>query len=202
MIWWTEYNRTGDEILGRSVGKILAARFPLCHRDIAGRFDETGKLPKGDKTTFKDMANGVPGLEVRLPLLFSEGVGKGRITLNEFVALTATNHARMYGLADRKGTVAVGVDADFALWDTEREVTLAASMMHDNVGYTPYEGKIVKGWPVTVVSRGRVVVENGALHAARGSGKFIPRGVPGPLSEAHRPAPGAGVLKSLLGLAH
>jgi dihydropyrimidinase len=59
------------------------------------RFDETGKLPKGDKTTFKNMANGLPGLEVRLPLLFSEGVGKGRITLNEFVALTATNHARM-----------------------------------------------------------------------------------------------------------
>jgi dihydropyrimidinase len=164
------------------------------------RFDETGKLPKGDKTTFKDMANGVPGLEVRLPLLFSEGVGKGRITLNEFVALTATNHARMYGLADRKGTVAVGADADLAIWDTERNVTLTATIMHDNVGYTPYEGRVVKGWPVTVVSRGRVVIEGGALHAARGSGQFVPRGVPGPVSLAHKPSPGTGMLKSLLGL--
>jgi dihydropyrimidinase len=164
------------------------------------RFDETGKLPKGDKTTFKDMANGVPGLEVRLPLLFSEGVGKGRITLNEFVALTATNHARMYGLADRKGTVAVGADADLAIWDAERNVTLTAGMMHDNVGYTPYEGRVVKGWPVTVVSRGRVVIERGMLHAARGSGQFVPRGVPGPVSLARKPSPGAGMLKSLLGL--
>jgi dihydropyrimidinase len=147
------------------------------------------------------MANGVPGLEVRLPLLFSEGVGKGRITLNEFVALTATNHARIYGLSDRKGTVAVGVDADIAIWDAQRSVTLTASMMHDNVGYTPYEGRVVKGWPVTVVSRGRVVIEGGTLHAARGSGEFLPRGVPGPLSAVHKPERGAGILKSLLGLA-
>jgi dihydropyrimidinase len=71
--------------------------------------------------------------------------------------------------------------------------------MHDNVGYTPYEGRVVKGWPVTVVSRGRVVIEGGALHAARGSGRFVPRGVPGPVSLARKPSPG-GMLKSLLGL--
>jgi dihydropyrimidinase len=81
----------------------------------------------------------------------------------------ATNHARMYGLTDRKGTVAAGADADLAIWDAKRNVTLSAGMMHDNVGYTPYEGRVVKGWPVTVVSRGRVVIEGGALHAARGS---------------------------------
>ena len=160
------------------------------------RFDETGKLPKGDKTTFKEMANGVPGLEVRLPLLFSEG----GITLNEFVALTATNHARMYGLAERKGTIGVGADADLCIWDADREVTLTAAMMHDNVGYTPYEGRTLRGWPVTVVSRGRVVVENGKLNAERGSGQFIPRGVPGPLNLAHKPSAGTGVFKSLLGL--
>ena len=164
------------------------------------RFDETGKLPKGDKTTFKEMANGVPGLEVRLPLLFSEGVGKGRITLNEFVALTATNHARMYGLAERKGTIGVGADADLCIWDADREVTLTAAMMHDNVGYTPYEGRTIRGWPVTVVSRGRVVVEDGKLNAERGSGQFIARGVPGPLNLSHKPAAGSGVFKSLLGL--
>ncbi len=165
------------------------------------RFDETGKLPKGDQTTFKEMANGVPGLEVRLPLLFSEGVGKGRITLNEFVALTATNHARMYGFADRKGSIAVGLDADFAIWDAAKQVTLSAAMMHDNVGYTPYEGKAICGWPVTVVSRGRVIVEGGRLNAARGSGQFIARGVPGPLDVARKAAAGMGLFKSLLGMA-
>ena len=72
------------------------------------RFNEGGKMPKGDKTTFKEMANGVPGLEIRLPLLFSEGVQKGRISLQQFVALTSTNHARLYGLYPRKGTIAVG----------------------------------------------------------------------------------------------
>jgi dihydropyrimidinase len=142
------------------------------------RFDESGKLPKGDKTNFKEMANGVPGLEIRLPLLFSEGVGKRRLTLAEFVALTAENHARMYGLFPRKGTIAVGSDADLAIWDPEREVTIAAARLHDKVGYTPYEGRTVKGWPVTVISRGRVVVDDGRLAAERGSGQFLPCAAP------------------------
>jgi dihydropyrimidinase len=161
------------------------------------RFDETGKLPKGADTTFKDMANGVPGLQVRLPLLFSEGVGKGRITLNEFVALTATNHARIYGLAPRKGTLAVGADADIAIWEPELQVTLTAAMMKDNVGYTPYEGRTVKGWPTTVISRGRIVVEGGELKVARGSGEFVPRGVPEPVATARG---GSGSTRNLLGL--
>jgi dihydropyrimidinase len=172
--------------------------FQVCSSDHAPyRFDETGKLPHGDRTTFKEMANGVPGLQVRLPLLFSEGVGKGRLSLNEFVALTATNHARMYGLAPRKGTIAVGADADLALWEPEREVTLTASMMKDNAGYTPYEGMHVTGWPTTVVSRGRIVVEGGELKVARGSGEFIPRGVPEPVRVAARDA--AAVRPGLLG---
>jgi dihydropyrimidinase len=163
------------------------------------RFDETGKLPQGPSTTFKDMANGVPGLQVRLPLLFSEGVGKGRITLNEFVALTATNHARMYGLAPRKGTIAVGADADLAIWEPEKQVTLTAAMMKDNVGYTPYEGMTVTGWPTTVVGRGRVVVEGGELRVSRGTGEFIPRGEPEPVATARSSGGGAGLLRGLLG---
>jgi dihydropyrimidinase len=138
------------------------------------RYDETGKLPKGDKTTFKDTANGVPGIELRVPLLFSEGVGKGRIDLNRFVALTATNHAKLYGLYPKKGTIAVGSDADIAIWDPERRVTVRAADIHDNVGYTPYEGKQITGWPVTVLSRGRVVVDGGKLQVERGSGNFLP----------------------------
>src|SRR5207253_5132970 len=146
-------------------------------------FDASGKLPRGDKTTFKEIANGVPGIELRLPLLFSEGVGQGRLDLNAFVALTATNHAKLYGLYPKKGTIAVGSDADIAIWDPERETTVTAGILHDNVGYTPYEGRRLRGWPVTVLSRGRIVVENGTLAAARGSGTFLPCA----LSEAARP---------------
>jgi dihydropyrimidinase len=147
------------------------------------RFDASGKLPKGDKTTFKEIANGVPGIELRLPLLFSGGVGRGRLDLNAFVALTATNHAKLYGLYPKKGTIAVGSDADIAIWDPERETTINAGMLHDNVGYTPYEGRRVHGWPVTVLSRGRVVIEDGKLAAARGGGAFLPCA----LSEAAKP---------------
>ena len=147
------------------------------------RFDASGKLPKGERTTFPEIANGVPGIELRLPLLFSEGVGQGRLDLNAFVALTATNHAKLYGLYPRKGTIAVGSDADITIWDPEREVEVSAGMLHDNVGYTPYEGRGLRGWPVTVLSRGRIVVEDGNLNAARGSGAFLPCA----LSEAARP---------------
>ncbi|HEU0216310.1 MAG TPA: dihydropyrimidinase [Stellaceae bacterium] len=138
------------------------------------RYDETGKLLKGDKTTFKDTANGVPGIELRVPLLFSAGVKTGRLDLNRFVALTATNHARLYGLYPKKGTIAVGSDADICIWDPDREVHVTAGMLHDNTGYTPYEGQHIHGWPVTVISRGRVVIEDGALKAERGSGNFLP----------------------------
>jgi dihydropyrimidinase len=137
------------------------------------QFNEGGKIPKGLKTTFKEMANGVPGLELRLPLLFSEGVQKGRIDLHQFVALSATNHAKLYGLYPRKGTIAVGSDADLAIWDDKKDITVRWADLHDNVGYTPYEGRRITGWPVTVISRGRVVVENGTLNAEKGSGQFL-----------------------------
>ena len=146
------------------------------------KFDETAKIPRGDDTTFKEMANGVPGIEMRMPILFSEGVLKGRLTLNQFVALTATNHARMYGLYPKKGTIAVGSDADVAIWNPAIEKRIDYSMMHDAVGYTPYEGHVYKGWPEIVTSRGRIVVEDGKLQVARGSGQFIVRGAPEPIA--------------------
>ena len=138
------------------------------------RFDETGKLKAGPNPSFKEIANGVPGIELRLPMLFSEGVGKGRIDIHRFVDITSTAHAKIYGLYPRKGTIAVGTDADMAIWDPERKVTVTADMLHDNTGYTPYEGMELTGWPVQVVSRGRVVVEDGELHAEQGSGIFQP----------------------------
>ena len=153
------------------------------------KFDATGKLPKGDKTTFKEIANGLPGIELRLPLLFSEGVQKGQLDLNQFVALTATNHAKLYGIYPRKGTIAVGSDADIAIWDPAREITVSQPMLHDNVGYTPYEGRHLHGWPVTVLSRGRVIVEDGKLAAARGSGQFLPCALSDYAKPLGRPTP-------------
>ena len=139
------------------------------------RMDATGKLPNGEKTTFKEMANGVPGIELRLPLLFTFGFKAGRITLNEFVALTSTRHAQTYGLYPLKGMIAVGSDADIAIWDPDKRVKITKDLVHDNTGYTPYEGRDLTGWPVTVLSRGEVIVENGKLNAERGRGRFIAR---------------------------
>ncbi|HSU21943.1 MAG TPA: amidohydrolase family protein, partial [Variovorax sp.] len=164
------------------------------------RFDASGKLPRGDATTFKEMANGVPGIELRLPLLFSEGVMGGRLSIEAFVALTSTNHARMYGLAPRKGAIAVGADADFALWNPERRVAVTASMLHDNAGYTPYEGRVLQGWPEQVYSRGRCVVRDGALQVERGSGRYVARGRPEPLRERPAASPERGRFSDLVGL--
>jgi dihydropyrimidinase len=158
---------------------LLNGTFQVFSSDHAPyRFDESGKLPKGDKTTFKEMANGMPGIELRMPLLFSAAVATGRMDLNQFVALTATNHAKLYGMYPRKGTIAVGSDADITIWDPEREVTVSSAMLHDNVGYTPYEGRRLNGWPIVVLNRGRIIVEEGTLKAERGSGCFLPCAFP------------------------
>ncbi|MFA6966019.1 dihydropyrimidinase [Bosea sp. (in: a-proteobacteria)] len=136
--------------------------------------DPAGKLiPKG-KTSFRWVPNGIPGVETRLPILFSEGVGKGRITLNQFVALSATNHAKTYGLT-KKGSIAIGMDADIAIWDPRREVTISQSLLHHGSDYTPYEGIQVTGWPVTTILRGQVVVRDGNLVGKPGQGGHVAR---------------------------
>lgn len=147
------------------------------------RFDETGKFYAGPKANFTQFANGIPGIELRMPLLFSEGVSKGRIDLHQFVALTSTNPAKIYGLYPRKGSITIGGDADIAIWDPNKEVTVTYDILHDACGYTPYEGMHVKGWPITVLSRGRIAVQNGKLHVERGSGQFLKR----ELSSAAKP---------------
>lgn len=142
------------------------------------RFDESGKLSQGRDVPFTKIANGVPGLEVRMPLLFSEGVLDGRIDIHQFVELTSTRAAKMYGMYPQKGSLSVGADADLVIWDEKREVTIRWEDLHDNVGYTPYEGRKITGWPETVISRGRIIVEDGNLYAERGSGQLIPRSKP------------------------
>jgi dihydropyrimidinase len=139
------------------------------------RFDASGKLAKGPNPDFKQIANGIPGIELRLPLLFSEGVGKGRIDLEHFVALCCTNPAKIYGLHPNKGTIAIGSDADLALWDPDKTVEVTDATTHDAVDYCPYAGMTLTGWPVTVISRGEVIVDGGDLLAERGRGRFLPR---------------------------
>src|SRR5690606_21446799 len=103
---------------------------------------------------FKQIANGMPGIALRLPLLFSEGVAKGRITLQQFVALGSTNAAKLYGMHPSKGSLAIGADADISIWDPGETRTVRVEDQHDAMDYTPFEGMELKGWPVTVLSRG------------------------------------------------
>ena len=135
-----------------------------------------GKKVNGADANFRDIPNGVPGLAARLPIMFSEGVAKGRIDLNTFVRLTATNPAKMFGLYPRKGSIAPGFDADLVLWDPARKTTLSNPLMQHVIDYTPYEGLELTGWPVATLRRGVVVMRDGKVQAEPGSGQFLARG--------------------------
>jgi dihydropyrimidinase len=154
---------------------LQAGTFSVFSSDHAPyRYDKSGKLANGPAATFKQIANGMPGIGLRLPLLFSEGVNAGRITLQQFVALSASNAAKLYGLT-QKGSIAIGLDADIAIWDPEETRTVTAEDQHDNMDYTPFEGWTVKGWPVAVLSRGKRVIEGGKLLAEPGQGQYVTR---------------------------
>lgn len=158
---------------------LQAGTFSVFSSDHAPyRFDESGKLAKGPNASFKQIANGMPGIALRLPLLFSEGVRAGRITLNQFVALGSTNAAKLYGMHPEKGTIAIGSDADIAIWDPEETRSVTIEDQHDNMDYTPFEGRQITGWPVTVLSRGETVMDGGKLVAKPGRGRFIARRPP------------------------
>ncbi|SAK44981.1 phenylhydantoinase [Caballeronia hypogeia] len=140
--------------------------------------DPQGKKPGGKEVAFDHIPNGIPGLETRLPLLF-KGVKEGRISLHQFVELTSLAPAKLYGLYPRKGTIAVGADADIVVWDPEKRVRIANASLHHAVDYTPYEGIEVTGWPRHCFSRGELLVEDGRLLDVRaGRGRFLPAGKP------------------------
>lgn len=138
------------------------------------RYDETGKLRAGPNPTFKQVANGLPGLEVRLPLLFDAMVSKGRLGLSKFVELTSTAPAQIYNLP-KKGSIAIGNDADIAIWDPARKVTLSDEMMHDLTGFSPFSGRTVTGWPEKVLLRGRVLVDGDTFTSKPGEGRLMLR---------------------------
>jgi dihydropyrimidinase len=134
-----------------------------------------GKQAVAREASFSKIPNGVPGLETRMPYLFSEGVGKERIDLQTFVAITATNPAKLFGLHPRKGSIACGMDADIGIWDPDLRRTIYNSGLHHAVDHTPYEGMTLTGWPVATLVRGQPVMEAGVRLAEPGFGQFQPR---------------------------
>ncbi len=129
------------------------------------------ELGRGD---FSKIPNGMPGIETRLHLLY-EGVRDGRISLNRFVEITSTAPAKIFGLYPRKGTLAVGADADVVVWDPEKRFELSHKNLHMRADYAPFEGKTVIGAPAQVLSRGELIVDNDKLLGNKGRGQFVRR---------------------------
>jgi dihydropyrimidinase len=137
-------------------------------------FKEQKELGRDD---FSKIPNGGPGVEHRMSLIFNGGVAEGRLSLNRFVEITSTNAARIFGLFPRKGTIAVGSDADIVIFDPDEEMTISAKTHHMNVDYSCYEGMKVRGVTKTVLSRGEVVIDEGKYAGRAGQGKFLKRGL-------------------------
>ena len=127
---------------------------------------------------FTKIPMGLPGVETLLPLALSEGVGKGRFSLNRCLELLSTNPAKIFGLYPQKGTIGVGSDADLVIVDPEMEVTLSPQQLHTAIDYSPYQGMRLKGYPVVTISRGEVIVEYGEFLGRPGRGRFLPRSGP------------------------
>jgi dihydropyrimidinase len=141
--------------------------------------DHCAFLWDGQKTMGRDdfskIPNGGPGLENRLQMIHEFGVRGGRISLNRMVELLCTNPAKLFGLYPRKGTIAVGSDADIVVFDPEKQVTITAAAQHSKTDYNLYEGTEVTGSPEVVLLRGNVLVESGELVAEPGIGRFVAR---------------------------
>ena len=127
------------------------------------------------KDDFSKIPNGHPAIENRMELLFSEGVNKGRITLNKYVEVASTNAAKIFGMFPKKGTIAIGSDADIVLFDANEKHTLSAKTHHMNVDYSGYEGWELKGKVKTVLLRGQVVIDNNECKVQKGYGQFVKR---------------------------
>lgn len=136
------------------------------------RLDASGKFAHGEDAPFNQIANGMPGLETRLPLMFSAMVSEGHMGVEAFAQLTATAPARAFGL-DSKGAIAKGLDADLAIWDPEVSHTYGPNDLHDNTGYNPFEGTTIKGMPRHVFSRGEMLVRDRRLVTEAPRGRWL-----------------------------
>ena len=124
---------------------------------------------------FTKIPNGLPGVQDRLPIMWTYGVGTGKITMNQFVAYTSTNPAKIFGLYPKKGLLAAGADADIVLWDPNKEVDYGVAKSHQRTDYSLYEGWKLKGYPVKVLLRGNVIVDGENWLGKSGNGKFLKR---------------------------
>ncbi|MFH1321090.1 MAG: dihydropyrimidinase [Bacteroidota bacterium] len=136
----------------------------------------TFEQKKMGKDDFSKIPNGMPGIEHRMELIYSEGVEKGRISLNKFVEVTSTNAAKIFGLSPKKGSIAIGSDADLIIFDPEEKHTLSVDTHHMNCDYSGYEGWEVTGKCKTVLLRGKVAIDDGEVKIGKGCGQFIKRG--------------------------
>jgi dihydropyrimidinase len=133
---------------------------------------------------FTRIPNGTGGLEDRLPMLWTHGVATGRLTPNEFVAVTSTNIAKILNCYPRKGAILVGADADIVVWDPEKEKTISAATQQSAIDYNVFEGKQVKGLPRFTLTRGRVAVHDGEIRGQEGHGQFVARPPEQPVTKA------------------
>ncbi|MEW6671805.1 MAG: amidohydrolase family protein [Thermodesulfobacteriota bacterium] len=150
----------------------------------SGRVDSIGSdhVPRPGKTKLDGTwspVTGVPGSGLLFPVMLSEGYHKRKIPLARIAAVTSTQTARLYNLYPRKGSLAIGSDADMVLVDLDREKTVRASELGSCAGYSPYEGKILKGWPVMVFAGGELIAENGNIMADKGRGRYLARSYKG-----------------------
>jgi dihydropyrimidinase len=125
-------------------------------------------------TDFSQIPGGVPSIEARLSLIHSNGVKQGSFSLNRWVDMCATTPARLFGLK-HKGVIAPGYDADLVIFDPDRQVTLSTDFLHENVEWTPYEGRQIQGWPAVTISRGEIIVKDGKFTGQAGRGRFVKR---------------------------
>ena len=130
---------------------------------------------RAGKDNFTLTPNGTGGVEDRMHVLWTHGVGTGKITMNEFVAITSANAAKIFNIYPRKGTIEVGADADLVVWDPEKERTISKDTHHQNIDFNIFEGMTVKGINVVTVSQGNVVYQDGEVKTVRGAGRYIDR---------------------------
>ena len=169
-------DKANQQVIWDGMADGLFTVFSSDHAPFNLEGDE-GKRPGGAEVEFRHIPNGIPGIETRMALLWSEGVLAGRITPQKFVELTAANPAKAYGLHPRKGTIAVGADADLVIWD-ERDFVLTNGQLHHAVDYTPYEGMRLSAWPAMTLSRGEVVWDGTNFMGSAGRGRFLVCGRP------------------------
>lgn len=160
---WNQ-DKLWEGLQGNDLQVISTDHCPFCMKEKELGLNDFTKIP-----------NGGPGVEHRMSLIYNGGVAGGKISLNRFVELTSTSAAKLFGLFPRKGTIAIGSDADIVIFDPNEEMTISAATHHMNVDYSAYEGMKVKGVTRTVLSRGNVIVEEGKYIGKPGDGQFVRR---------------------------